>query len=72
MNINLETFKEKRRVDKKMKKNSLSWILPIAKNVLRQMDSDELYSFIVGQLNYKKSELEYKLLTVRDEEDGPV
>ena len=70
--MNLETFKEKRRVDKKMKKNSLSWILPIAKNVLRQMDSDELYSFIVGQLNYKKSELEYKLLTVRDEEDGPV
>ena len=70
--MNLETFKEKRRVDKKMKKNSLSWILPIAKNVLRQMDSDELYSFIVGQLNYKKSELEYKLLTVRDEEDGPI
>ena len=70
--MNLETFKEKRRVAKKMTKNSLSWILPIAKNVLRQMDSDELYSFIIGQLISKQNHLEYKLLTVRDEEDGPV
>ena len=70
--MNLETLKERRRVDKKMKKNSLAWILPIAKNVLSQMDSDELYSFILGQLSYKQSQLEYKLLTVRDEEDGPI
>jgi len=70
--MNLETLKERRRVDKKMKKNSLDWILPIAKNVLRQMDSDELYSFIISTLINKQNKLEYKLLTVRDEEDGPV
>lgn len=70
--MNLETFKERRKIDKKMKKNSLDWILPIAKNVLRQMDSDELYSFIIGQLISKQNHLEYKLLTVRDEEDGPI
>ena len=70
--MNLETFKERRKIDKKMKKNSLDWILPIAKNVLRQMDSDELDSFIIGQLISKQNHLEYKLLTVRDEEDGPI
>tara|TARA_R100000008_G_C3562483_1_gene157067 strand:- start:688 stop:900 length:213 start_codon:yes stop_codon:yes gene_type:complete len=70
--MDLQTLKERRRIDKKHNKNSLDWILPIAKNVLSQMDSDELYSFILGQLSYKQKELEFKLLTIRDEEDGQV
>ena len=67
--MNLETFKERRKIDKKMKKNSLDWILPIAKNVLRQMDSDELYSFIVGTLLSKQSKLEHKLLNPPKEDE---
>jgi hypothetical protein len=70
--MDLETLKERRRIDRKHKHNSLDWILPIAQNVLRHMDSDELYSFILGQLINKKKELEFELLTIRDEENGQV
>ena len=66
--MDLNTLRDKRAEDVKNKHNSLSWILPIARNVVRHMTSDELYFFIVDQVTSKKDALEHKLLNATNEE----
>ena len=59
---------EKRNNDIHYCRNSLSWIKPIAENMLTHMCSDELFEFIKTTLAAKQVKLAEKLLNPKEEE----
>jgi hypothetical protein len=67
--MNLDEVRVRRAKDIDADKNSLRWILPIARNIIRNMHSEELFRFVCDTITTKKGQLEYNLLTVGDEEN---
>tara|TARA_R110002012_G_C11549250_1_gene602293 strand:+ start:522 stop:722 length:201 start_codon:yes stop_codon:yes gene_type:complete len=66
--MNWKEIEEKRNNDIHYCRNSLSWIKPIAENVLMHMSSDELYEFIEKTLVAKQMKLAEKLLNPKEDE----
>jgi hypothetical protein len=67
--MNMKEFKAKREKDRNNGKNSLDWILPIARNVIRHMHSEELYEFVLETLEKKQNNLIDGLLSIKGEEE---
>ena len=55
--------KKWRMIDRHDEKNSLRWILPVARELLRHMDSDELENFIIETMAKKHAALDLKCLS---------
>tara|TARA_R100000458_G_C8276095_1_gene251295 strand:- start:1129 stop:1335 length:207 start_codon:yes stop_codon:yes gene_type:complete len=60
--MTIEEIEEQYTIDEERGRNSLSWLLPISKNVMRHMTSEELYDFVIEIVARKKWKLEQKLL----------
>tara|TARA_R100001082_G_scaffold83783_1_gene50502 strand:+ start:511 stop:714 length:204 start_codon:yes stop_codon:yes gene_type:complete len=67
--MNWKEIEEKRAMDVERRINSLSWLTPIAENMLMHMSSDELYEFIHNTLVAKQMNLAELLLTPPKEDE---
>ena len=63
--MTIEDIEEQFSMDVERGRNSLSWLLPISKNVMQHMTSEELYDFVIEIVARKKWTLEQKLLKMK-------